>query len=62
MHWQEARAEIAPWEAKMAEEQGRRGVAASERDLLVQKQEAVKRRRQVNIGWRFVLAQLLCPL
>ena len=45
---QEVKAEIAPWEAKMAEQEGRRGVAASERDLLAQKHEAAQQRRQVS--------------
>ena len=39
---------MAPWEAKIAEETGRKGVAESELGLLVQKREGAKQRLQVH--------------
>ena len=47
---QDARAELAPWEAKISEATGHRTVAESERRLLAQKQESARQRLQVL--WR----------
>lgn len=41
-HLSQVRAELAPWEAQMAEVQSRMNVATSERDLLLKQQQDAK--------------------
>ena len=48
VHVQEARAELAPWEARITNTTGHRSVAESELRLLSQKQDTVKQRLQVG--------------
>jgi hypothetical protein len=54
------RAELAPWEAQMAEVQSRMDVATSERDLLLQQQQEAKGEGGMAAGWRAVGAACVC--
>ena len=62
---QGVRAQLAPWEARIAAAQSAADVAASERDLLLQQQEAARERLKVqytlNLTRTLILALILTP-
>ncbi len=56
---QAVRAELAPWEARIAEAQARTDVATAERDLLLKKQTDAE--SQLKVGFMYIPRHCTCP-